>query len=61
MMPTQNEGKPRPISGTTRTTWSRTASRLLAATAASGSAIRMDSAVPYTMSHSVTGSRSMIS
>ena len=45
-MPTQNDGKPRPISGTTRTTWSRAASRLLAASAASGIAIRIERAVP---------------
>ena len=61
MIPTQNDGKPRPISGTTRTTWSRTASRRLAAIAASGIAIRIESPVPYPMSHSVTGSRSTMS
>ena len=39
MMPVQNGGKPSPTSGTTRTAWSRTASFLEAAMAASGTAI----------------------
>ena len=46
MIPTQNDGKPSPMIGTTRTTWSRAASRLLAAIAASGIAIRIERPVP---------------
>ena len=46
MIPSQNGGKPRPTSGTARTTWSRTASLRLAASTASGIAIRIESTVP---------------
>ena len=61
MIPSQNGGKPRPTSGTARTTWSRMPFLRLAARTASGIAIRIESTVPYPISHSVTGSRPEIS
>ena len=46
MIPSQNGGKPRPTSGTARTTWSRMPFLRVAASVASGTAIRIESTVP---------------
>jgi len=61
MMPSQNDGSPRPITGTARMMLSTGPLRRAAARTANGTAIRMVKKVAETSSHNVAGRLARIS